>query len=242
LASLPARRPALPETKSDWKSIIRARLADILLPHPPFEPELYPTSDSYQERLKRQRALLIWCAFEEDFEFMVTVQFGKGLHEDQLRAGVKRLVALFDHHWLGRKWAKYAGEDRTFFVAFVEHGSTGNVHVHLLLRRPNAVVARPLAGWREREYARCLTREFTDRARRKFICPRGDVQFVHLRSEFDQVSAASYILKDFWKWNSSGPILSNEFHSHNSEKPVNRNADRPTSAAISCNADCRSSV
>jgi hypothetical protein len=190
------------EAIEDWRAELRRSLVERMFP----------------ESVETQRAAFAWLAFEHEFEFMVTIQFGQALNDGQIHAAIGRFGALLDRYWLGRAWARYASDERAFFVATIERGKKGNSHVHMLLRRPHAVAARfTRAIWREELQAKVLSDVITDSARRKGICPFGDVLFERL---FNQVGGAAYVLKKFGGRNSTELILSHEFHPRHSEPPV----------------------
>jgi hypothetical protein len=184
---------------TDWRADARSRLASKLLPQPVFLPEAFPSLDSYQERLRRRKAHFSWC-IEQDFEFLVTLQFGKSVDQIRVESAMKKFGAVADDYWLPGRRSKYLAAERTFFVGAVEEGPRrGNTHVHLLLRRPRYVIERTVAGsWREQAQARCLTVTFSDLAHRKGIC-HGGVRFDRLRDETDQMLASSYVLKDQYR-------------------------------------------
>ena len=184
----------------DWRSAaregIRERLEAILFPSPRFLNENFPSADSYQERLRRRKALFGWI-IGQDFDFAVTMQFGEDLDDARVAAAVRRFAAILDHYWLGRHWCRYQPCDRTFFVGTVEEGpKRGNTHVHLLLRLPPSVPRS--TGWRRQEQSRCYSLVFSDLGRRKGVCPRGDIRFDLLRDEYDKWLATSYALKDVY--------------------------------------------
>jgi hypothetical protein len=164
-------------------------------PKPAFLPEAFPSLDSYQERLRRRDAAFDWIV-EQDFEFLVTIQFGMVLDEIRVATAVRRFGALMDRHWLGARWSQRPAEDRTYYIGAIEEGpKRGNTHVHLMLRRPRSV-PRP-ADWRRLGQCWHLARLFTDRARQLNICPHGDIDFKEIRDGDDKEDATSYVLKDF---------------------------------------------
>jgi len=183
---------------TNWREQARERITSKLFPKPAFLPEPYPSLDSYQSRLQRHDAWFVWT-LPRDFEYMTTVQFGEPRSEAQIAMAIRRLCALMDRYWLGRHWSRYPAGERTDYIGAVEEGpKRGHSHVHLLLRRPRSVVQRSVEGsWREQAQARCLSCVFTDLARRKGVCPHGDVRFNRLNNEHDRMQAASYVLKDF---------------------------------------------
>jgi hypothetical protein len=180
----------------DWRVEARERIATKLFPQPAFLPEEFPSPDSFQERLRRREAAFRWC-MEQDFEFLVTLQFGESIEQSQVESVMKRFGAVADDYWLCGRRSKYTAAELTLFVGGIEEGpKRGNTHVHLLLRRPQSVVQCAVAGsWREQAQARCLTGVFTSLAHRKGIC-HGGVRFDWLRGETDRMLAASYVLKD----------------------------------------------
>ncbi len=199
----------MPNEIANWRTAARLRIAAKHYPPPSFQPDVQVDPDSHRERRNRQIGYFDLLAFDLEFDFAVTIQFGEPLNERQIKEAVKRSGAMFDSHWLGRSWAKRASQERTFFVAVVERGKKkGNAHVHMLLRRPS-VAYNVSPSWREKAQPRALSYILTERARRMGICPHGDVKIQRIS---DQAGAASYALKDLSGRNSVDPILSSEFH------------------------------
>jgi len=90
---------------------------------------------SYANRRKRQRALALWL-FDKEFDLFITLNSNDPfLNYEQGRAALKKLGALLDHYFLGRKWWNYESNRRTYFVAIPEHGG-GELHYHVLVRIP----------------------------------------------------------------------------------------------------------
>jgi hypothetical protein len=198
---------------ADWRSEAHARLYARRFQTPRFEHEPWPAADSLQERLKRQRAMFRW-AVGQDPDFHVTVQFNDSLDERQASKRLRQFDALLDDYWLGKHWARYASEDRAFFVAFLERTAKG-LHAHLLVRKSKSRRRPDAPEWKLAAQARVLTVRFTAMCRAKGVTPRGDVLFQRLATDWDQEQATSYCVKTFdEEWNSrNGFMLSSEFHS-----------------------------
>ncbi|HTQ58340.1 MAG TPA: hypothetical protein VMI94_27950 [Bryobacteraceae bacterium] len=210
-----------------WKREGRARLAEILHPMPNFVPQPFVSLNSYQARLERQRAMPAWLQ-SLDLEYLVTIKFNEELRFPEIWQRLKRIDAMLNHHWLGRDWQnfrRFPSPDRLFFVAFIERDRANyGVHAHLLLRRPRgAKVDHPRLHWR-------LPYIVTDKARRKGICPRGDIDIRQIEIE-SELATVDYCVKNLSQGGNSAQdrcVLSTEFHPKNGSP--GGNAKRPTSA------------
>lgn len=184
-----------PEPPPDWRTEGRTRLADKIL-----------APDASEET----RAAFSWLTLEHAFEFFVTIQFNCVLSESQVLTALKRFGAVVDHHFLGPAWSKRPSADRTFFVGTIEQGAGGNYHAHLLLHRPRGLTV--LCGWREEGQEKYLTHILTEKGRRKGVCPLGDVNVRRIHED-DIERVVGYSLKQQdARWNSTGLIISTEFH------------------------------
>jgi hypothetical protein len=193
----------------DWRQELRDRVDAARFP----APQGRYSVDPVPAQIARQRAMF-WFALQQEPEFLVTIKFNDSLDDLQIQKRLRLFDAMLDRFFLGKRWAGFPSETRTFFIAFVERDRTSSgSHVHMLLRRPCNPKAEPMPPWKEPVF---LSSWFTRLGRGKGVCPRGDIKFQLFAREDDQEQATSYALKDQDNddgWNpQAGFILSSEFH------------------------------
>jgi hypothetical protein len=186
-------------TSPSWQLEAQKRVERLRFPQPRFEPELYPSPESYQERLRRRDAWFELLTERRAFEGVFTIQFGRVLHDSHAEVYLlESFVGLLNEYWLGRRWRRYSLSERVQGAASIEvDRQYGNTHAHMLISRPPGCAA-PAGRKRKLEEARYLSTALTQAARVNGICsPRGNVLYQSFLDAEDQTDAAVYMLKDF---------------------------------------------
>ena len=82
---------------------------------------------------KRIRKAMNEMLCDMDAEYFVTANFNRDTSYAAARKALKAWYARVDKALLGGSWSRKARNERTFFIACVEHFDS-NLHWHLLLR------------------------------------------------------------------------------------------------------------
>lgn len=129
--------------------------------------------------------------------YFVTANFNRDVSYNGAREALRSWHLRLDRRLLGPKWQKKPAENRTQFIAYVEHLSS-NLHWHLLVRPPGHVSQT----------------EFSAAAKDAWGClvEGGSLDIQIARSKADREKVASYCTKDLWiRENYEKFVLSTEF-------------------------------
>lgn len=145
-------------TVPEWKAQMRQRLVQVL--------------DRSRRRTPYQLrgACVVWCGFDHEFNYHVTIQCNEPLIESRQLETARRFGALANYSCLGKRWQRWPVDERAFFVGVTENGATYNSHLHLLLRMPRRYAERFAAGTNQRTEQDRLSQWFTVKGRAKHIC------------------------------------------------------------------------
>jgi hypothetical protein len=164
---------------------------------------------SYSKK-RRQEKLAELLLSKTRFDLFMTVNsndprltYGRG------RIALRKLDAIMDRYFLGKRWCRFPSEQRTFFIAVPERGADGDLHYHLLVRIPPKLKT---VSEKLKTVHRCINKR---NLQRKKIFPRGDVHTRMLkRNDLSaQVSVACYVVKRLWREESwANWMLSTELH------------------------------
>src|SRR5579864_5093758 len=116
--------------------------------------------------LSRQRVLALWL-LNQNCDWHLTINSNDPRFDHARgRVALKRLDALLDRRFLGKRWYKYPSSERTLFFAIPEYAG-GEIHYHILVKLP-------LKARCNRAKALRFAKTLTGKIRQKQIFPCGD--------------------------------------------------------------------
>lgn len=157
------------------------------------EPFLYGT---LKKQFELQQGIRSWLK-DIPFNFFVTANFNCDTSEQSVRSALRRWHGQIDRKLLGPKWNKRPDEQRTLFVAFVEHPDN-NRHFHMMVKSTAPIVFEAIAenAWQK-------------------IVPAGSMDVQYLVHRLDRMKTTNYSTKDVWNpYQMSNFIISTEFSAH----------------------------
>ena len=78
-------------------------------------------------------AMVDFLSANSEYAFFITANFNRDTNYTAARKAIKGWHARIDKKLLGGRWSKKPNNERTQFVAFVEHEDS-NLHLHLMVR------------------------------------------------------------------------------------------------------------
>jgi hypothetical protein len=158
------------------------------------------------------RRQLAWWLYDQHFDCMATINTNQAtIGFARARHVLSVLGAATDWYFLGRHWHRFNSAERTFFVAVPERGG-GELHYHVLLRKPGPVTSV--------EKMRHLEEFLSAKLKRPRLFPAGDVDVRLIKwwgnplaAEFQHSMYVLYCMKRLWRkehWDNV--VFSSEFH------------------------------
>lgn len=98
------------------------------------------TNTPYFDKKRLTQSMGEWLQ-DHGFTHFVTLAFNRMETIDSARKNLNKFHAKLDRKILGKNYYKKPKDQRTFFVAFIEHMNS-NFHYHLLLKTPNQYISR----------------------------------------------------------------------------------------------------
>ena len=114
-------------------------------------------------------------------EYFVTLNFNRDTNYEAARKALKAWHAFVDKALLGGSWSRKARNERTFFIACVEHLDS-NIHWHVMLRLCEGANTQRFEAVAEQCWEK--------------LVKSGSLKMWHLETDLEE---ARYTVKDLWR-------------------------------------------
>ncbi len=146
---------------------------------------------------KRIRKAMNEMVRDMDAEYFVTLNFNRDTNYEAARNALKAWHARVDKALLGGSWRRKARNERTFFIACVEHLDS-NIHWHVMLRLGESADTQRFEAVAEQCWEK--------------LVKSGSLKLRHLATDLENVKRAHYTVKDLWQQKAIEHfVLSTEF-------------------------------
>ncbi len=114
----------------------------------------------------------------------MTLNFNRDTDYTAARKALKAWHARVDKALLGGSWSRKARNERTFFIACVEHLDS-NIHWHVMLRLGEGADTKRFDAVAEQCWEK--------------LVKSGSLELAHLATDLENVKRARYTVKDLWQ-------------------------------------------
>ena len=130
---------------------------------------------------KRIRKAMNEMVRDMDADYFVTLNFNRDTNYEAARKALKAWHARVDKALLGGSWSRKVRNERTFFIACVEHLES-NIHWHVMLRLGEGADTQRFEAVAEQRWEK--------------LVKSGSLKMWHLVTDLDE---ARYTVKDLWR-------------------------------------------